>query len=93
MDNMDIIYYTRNDEGKGKTISLRELNLREEIALEAIFYAVRDAVDEQDLLDQLRRLIWDEVIPDRTCPTYFSFRIIDMCGNISYLKFKKKKEK
>lgn len=88
MERMDIIYYTRKDD-KGITISLRELCLREEVALEAIFYALRDSTDEYDLLDNLRRLICDEINLGEVTDTYIQYTITDSDGNTNYLKFKK----
>ena len=92
MDISNIIYYTREGD-KSKTLSLRELCLREEYDLEAVFHAVRDAVDEQDLLIRFRRLSCDLIELDTTSASYIRFVVTDAYGNINYLKFKKRREK
>ena len=92
MDISNIIYYTRQDE-KSKTISLRELCLREEYDLEAVFHAVRDAEDAKDLLCRLRRICCDIIEPDQDLATHIRFLVTDIYGNTNYLKFKKAKEK
>ena len=91
MDISNIIYYTREG-NKSKTISLRELDLREEFDLEAIFHAVRDAIDEQDLLCRIRRISCDLIELDTTSASYVRFIVTDVCGNTNYLKFKKRRE-
>lgn len=92
MDISNIIYYTRDAEGHGSTVSLRDLCLREDIEFEAIFHAVRDAVDTQDLLDRFRRISCDQIELCREIPTYIMFTVVDVNGNTNYLKFKKRKE-
>lgn len=91
MDISNILYYTR-DYGaeKNRTLSLRELNLREEFDLEAVFYAVRDAVDAQDLLERIQRLVFDEVRFDDESKSYVRFVVHDCNGNNNYLKFRKR---
>lgn len=89
MDISNIIYYTRQDD-KSKTLSLRELCLKEEYDLENVFHAVRDAEDAKDLLCRLRRLCCDVIEPDKDTPTHIRFVVIDVCGNTNYLKFKKR---
>ena len=92
MDISKIIYYTRDHEsGKSKTISLRELCIREEFELEAVFAAVKDALDEQDLLDRLKRISCDQISIDTTSADYIRFEVIDVSGNTNYLKFKKRR--
>lgn len=89
MDISNIIYYTREGD-KSKTISLRDLCLREDVDFEAIFHAVRDAVDEQDLLERFRRICCDPIDIDTTSASYIRFTVLDvMQGKINYLKFKK----
>lgn len=94
MDISNIIYYTREGE-QSKTLSLRELGLRDvyDPDLETVFYMVRDAVDTNDLLDRFRRLCCDQVEFDCEKPTYIRFTVTDAQGNTNYLKFKKRKEK
>lgn len=87
MDISNIIYYTRED-NKSRTISLRELCLREDVEFEAIFHAVRDAVDVQDLLDRFRRICCDQVELDEDLGRNIRFIITDVHGNTNYLKFK-----
>jgi hypothetical protein len=82
-----IIYYTRVD-GKSKTVSLKELNLREEYYLEDIFYAVKEAIDADDLLNRFKRIISDDVELDAEYTKYLRFIITDLTGNKNYLKFK-----
>lgn len=92
MDISNIIYYTREGD-KSKTISLRELCLRDEFDLEAIFHAVRDAVDTKDLLCRFRRICCDVVEFDHDTEKYILFTVIDVAGNTNYLKFRRKKDK
>lgn len=92
MDISNIIYYTREGD-KSKTISLRELCLRNDVDLEAVFYAARDAEDTKDLLCRLRRLSCDQIDFDQETNNYIRFTVIDVEGNTNYLKFKIKKEK
>lgn len=90
MDISNIIYYTR-EAGKSKTISLRELCLRDDVDLESVFYAARDAEDTQDLLGRLRRLSCDTIELDHETEHYIRFTVIDVTGNTNYLKFRKRK--
>jgi hypothetical protein len=91
MDIANIIYYTRVD-GTGKTVSLRDMCLREPFELEDIFYAVKEATDEKDLLCRIRRISCDQIDHDNTTPSYIRFVVTDACGNKNYLKFKIRKE-
>lgn len=91
MDISNIIYYTRVGDNS-KTLSLRELCLRDDFDLEAVFHAVRDAVDEKDLLIRFRRLSCDTIDLDTTSASYIRFTVIDAHGNTNYLKFKKRRE-
>ena len=91
MNISDIIYYRRED-GKSKTLSLRDLCLRDEFFLEDVFYAVKDATDEEDLLGRLRRIIWDEIELDTANPKNIRFLVTDTYGNKNYLKLKRTKE-
>ena len=93
MEIAKIIYYTRVD-GKSKTVPLKELNLREDCYLEDIFYAVKDAIDEIDLLSKFKRIICDEVEIDTESTKCLRFIVTDAVGNINYIKLKPiKKEK
>jgi hypothetical protein len=86
------MYYTRDEEaGKNITLSLRELCLKEEFDLESVFHAVRDAVDSQDLLDRFRRIMCDPVRFETETDKYIRFEVLDVHGNINYLKFKIKR--
>lgn len=91
MEISNIIYYTREND-KSKTLSLRELCLRDDFDLEAVFHAVRDAVDEKDLLIRIRRISCDTIDIDTTSASYIRFIVTDVRGNTNYLKFKKRKE-
>lgn len=91
MDISNIIYYTREGD-KSRTLSLRELCLREDFDLEAVFHAVRDAVDVQDLLIRIRRISCDIIELDNINPHYVRFAVTDAHGNRNYLKFRKRKE-
>ena len=90
MEVAKIIYYTRVD-GKSKTVSLKELNLREDFYLEDIFYAVKEAVDEHDLLIRFKRIMGDPVELD-TKSKCLRFIVTDMDGHTNYIKFKMRKE-
>ena len=92
MDISNIIYYTQKGD-EYKTKSLRELCLREEFDLEAVFYAVRDAIDEKDLLIRIRRICCDQIELDTTSALYIRFVVTDVYGNTNYLKFKKRRTK
>lgn len=86
-----IVYYTREGD-KSRTLPLRELCLREDVDLEAVFYAVRDAVDERDLLYRLQRICSDRVEFEVTSDYFVRFIIFDSVRNqINYLKFNKKR--
>ena len=92
MNISDIIYY-RRENGKSKTLSLRDLCLRDEFYLEDVFYAVKDAIDEEDLLGRLCRIIWDPIELEKITPENIRFLVTDTYGNTNYLKMKRKKEK
>ena len=87
MEVSKIIYYTRV-EGKSKTVPLRELCLRDEYYLEDVFYAVKEAIDENDLLSRFKRILCDEVEIDAEATKCLRFIITDITGNKNYLKFK-----
>ena len=91
MDISNIIYYTRK-EGTSKTLSLRELCLRDEFELEDVFRVVKEATDSHDLLCRIRRVCCDVVEFECENPGYIRFTVLDVCGNTNYLKFKKRKE-
>ena len=93
MDILNILYYTR-DEGavKNRTLSLRELNLRDDLDLEVIFHAVRDAIDTQDLLDRLQRAVWEKIEFDQETSNYIRFKVYDNDGNTNFLKFRKERD-
>ena len=93
MEVTKIIYYTREGD-KHKTVSMKEMNLREDFYLEDVFYAVKDATDVNDLLDRLKRILCDEVELDTTDSTNLRFIVTDAWGTINYIKLKPaKKEK
>lgn len=87
MDISKIIYYTR-EQGRSKTVSLKELNLREDYYLEDIFYAVKEAVDVQDLLNRFKRILCDTVELDTEMTKCTRFIITDLDGRVNYIKFK-----
>ena len=91
MNISSIAYYARDGE-KGKTISLRDLCLRDEFDLESVFHAVRDAEDTKDLLCRFRRLSCDLIELDKETVSYIRFSVVDVEGNTNYLKFKKVKD-
>lgn len=91
MDISNIIYYTREGD-KSKTLSLRDLCLRDEYDLEDVFYTVRDALDNHDLLCRLRRVCCDQIDFDTENPSYIRFIVLDVYGNTNYLKLRKRKE-
>ena len=93
MEVSKIIYYTRVGD-KSRTVPMKEMNLRDEYYLEDVFYAVKDAVDEHDLLTRLKRILHDEVEIDTSETKCLRFVITDAHGNTNYIKFKPvKKEK
>lgn len=87
MEVLKIIYYTRA-EGKSKTVPLKELNLRDEYYLEDVFYAVKEATDENDLLDRLKRILCDDIKLDTEFTKCLRFIVTDAMGNINYIKLK-----
>jgi hypothetical protein len=87
MEVAKIIYYTREGD-KHRTVSMKELNLREDFYLEDVFYAVRDAVGVYDLLDRLKKILHDQVELDTENQNNIRFIITDVCGNVNYLKLK-----
>lgn len=91
MEVKNIIYYTREND-TSKTISLRELCLRDEFDLESIFVAAKDFVDEHDLLVRFRRMCWDEIDLDAVTQFYIRFRITTVDGKINFLKFTLRKD-
>jgi hypothetical protein len=91
MDISNIIYYTREDE-KCKTLSLRDLCLRDEADLEIVFSAVKEATDTKDLLTRMRRLCCDVIEMETENLSYIRFTVLDVYGNTNYLKFKKRKD-
>ncbi len=93
MNISNIIYYTRKEgDVTSTTLSLRNLCLREDVELEHIFYAVRDAVDTDDLWARLTRLVYDHIVLEDETPSTIMFTVYDINGNTNYLNFKKKKE-
>lgn len=93
MDICNISYYHYDTEAdKRTTISLRDLSLREEFDLEAIFNAAKDAIDAEDLLERIRRLVYNPVESDCANMKYIRFKVIDTYGRTNYLKFKKAKD-
>ena len=90
MDILNIIYYSKQDE-KRKTLSLRDLCLRDEYnkGLETIFYVVRDAVDTNDLLDVFSKICYETFQLEEETTSYILFSVIDVYGNTNYLKFQR----
>ncbi len=91
MNISDIIYYTVAESGR-KTVSLRTLCLREEFDLESVFYAVRDAVDMEDLLNRLHRVCLDTFEVEKETDSYIRIVVHTADGNTNYLKLKKRRE-
>ena len=91
MEVSKIIYYTRVD-GKSVTVPMKDINLREDFFLEDIFYAVKEATDENDLLNRFKRIICDEVEIDADATNHLRFTVTDMHGNVNYIKFKMRKK-
>ena len=93
MNISNIIYYTRTEGAEtSTTLSLRNLHLRDDLDLEAVFHAVRDAIDVADLLARFRRLLFESVEFESEKPGYIRFTIHDLQGNTNYIKFKKGRE-
>ena len=94
MEVSKIIYYTRQNE-KSRTLSLRDLCLKEtyDFGLQAVFYAVRDSDDVQDLLAHFQKICLDHIEFECEEPSYIRFNVVDAYDNINYLKFKKAKKK
>ena len=86
-----IIYYTREGD-KSKTISLRELGLNKDVEFEALFSAIKDVEDSQDLLVRFRRLSCDTIEYDHETDSYIRFTVVDARGQKNYLKFRIRKE-
>ena len=93
MKTTNIIYYSRQDD-KNKTLSLRDLCLREEYdkGLETVFYAIHDALDTQELLVSLKRLCHESIELFEENDRYVVFEIMDAYDRINYLKIKKQGE-
>ena len=93
MEVSNIIYYTRQNE-KSRTLSLRNLCLKEtyNCGLQAIFYAVRNSVDAQDLLTNLQKICHEKIEFECENPGYIRFTVIDASGNKNHLKLKKSNE-
>ena len=94
MEISKIIYYSRQEE-KSKTLSLRDLCLRDgyEQGLQTVFYAVRDAADAQDLLETLQRMCYEHIELECDEPSYIRFTVVDAYDNTNYLKLKKTKNR
>lgn len=93
MNISKIIYYTRTEGAEtGTTLSLRNFHLRDDLDLEAVFHAVRDAIDVADLLARFRRLLYEAVEFESETHGYIRFKVYDLQGNINYIKFKKGRE-
>jgi hypothetical protein len=92
MEVKHIVYYRGNDE-KRDTLSLRDFCLREGFELKDIFYAVRDAVDSQELLDVLQRMCYEHIELECDEPSHIRFTVVDAYDNTNYLKLKKTKNR
>ena len=90
MEVKHIIYYRCNDE-KRATLSLRDFCLREGFELKDIFYAVKDASNAQELLEELHRICYEHIELECEEPSYIRFTVIDAYDNTNYLKLKKMK--
>lgn len=90
MEIPKIIYYAKGND-KSKTLSLRELCLREDVEFEAIFNAVKDATDAHDLLERFKRISCDQIEFDCETSEYIRFTVVDVNGNTNHLKFKRKR--
>ena len=91
MDVSSIIYYTRED-GKGKTLSLRSLCLKQDDPkLESIFYAVKDATDGVSLLDKLQTMCFEEMSLESEEESHVLLKVIDAYQNVNFLKLKKRR--
>ena len=88
MEVKHIIYYRCNDE-KRATLSLRDFCLREGFELKDIFYAVKDASNAQELLEELHRICYEHIELECEEPSYIRFTVIDAYDNTNYLKLKK----
>ena len=94
MDIHSIVYYHFDRKtDKRTTISLRYLLMREEFDLEDIFNAAKEATDAEDLLERVRRLVYNTVEFDCDNMQYIRFKVTDIWGHKNYLKFKKGKIK
>ena len=89
-----IIYYTR-DNDTGKTISLRDLCIKDEYdaGLETIFYVVRDSVSAQELLDKLNMMYHERFCLEQEDISCIVFRVADCYDNTNYLKISKVRSK
>ena len=90
MDFKRIIYYTREND-TGKTISLRDLCIKEEYdaGLETIFYIVRDSAGAQELLDKLNMMYHESFALEQNDISCVVFKVIDSYDNTNYLKIRK----
>ena len=94
MDFKRIIYYTREND-TGKTISLRDLCIKEEYdaGLETIFYIVRDSAGAQELLDKLNMMYHESFVLAQNDISCIVFKVIDCYDNTNYLKIRKVRSK
>lgn len=93
MNISNIAYYHRAEgASSGTTLSLRNLCLREDVELEHLFYATKEAIDAEDLLIRFRRLVYDTMEFGSETETTIMFTVHDVHGNTNYLNFKKRKE-
>ena len=91
MEVSKIAYFSYQD-GKRKTLPLRELSIKgENKGLETIFYMVKDATDIQDLLIRWRETCYDSIEFDSETPYYVQFKVINVHENTNFLKLKKRK--
>ena len=94
MDFKRIIYYTRVDD-TGKTISLRDLCIKDEYdsGLETIFYIVRDSFSAEELLDKLNMMYHENFWIEQDDISCVVFKVIDCYNNTNYLKIRKVRNK
>ena len=94
MDFKRIIYYTREN-NTGKTISLRDLCIKDEYdaGLETIFYVVRASVSAQKLLDKLNMMYHESFWLEQDDISCIIFKVTDCYDNTNYLKIRKVRSK
>lgn len=91
MNIKKIIYYTVVD-GEKKTISLRDLCLKDEsCGLETIFQVVNESTDVQDFLEKINQICCERIEFDHETPGYIRFIVTDVYDSINFLKLRKQR--